>query len=64
MRKIHGWYILFVGYVFQLLGMSILVSYLQPTVNIIAQNPHVLMTIVLGMVLGAMGTYVVHRSTE
>jgi len=64
MRKTHGWYIVFVGYVFELLGISILVSYLQSTVNVVAQNPYVLLTIILGMILGAMGTYVVHRSTQ
>ena len=67
MRKIHGWYILFVGYVFQLLGIAVLVSYLGvrvAPVNIIGENPYALVTIILGMALGVMGTYVVHRSTQ
>ena len=63
MRKIHGWYIFFVGYVFQLLGIVLLLQYAQMFINILAMNPYLLLAISCGMLLTLMGTYVIHRSS-
>jgi predicted tellurium resistance membrane protein TerC len=64
MRKVHGWFMIFAGYAFALLGLAILLAYLQNFVQIMNANPYVLMIFVCTLGLNLMGAYVIHRSTE
>jgi hypothetical protein len=64
MRKIHGWFMIFAGYAFTLLGLAILLAYLQNFVQIMNVNPYVLLIFVCTLALNLMGAYVIHRSTE
>lgn len=64
MRKIHGWFIIFVGYAFGLFGVAILIAYLENFISILDANPYVIMIFVFTIALNLMGAYVIHRSTE
>jgi hypothetical protein len=65
MRKIYGWFINFIGYVFALLGITLLVVYLQNLcVSIFVENPYLIWTLICALILNMIGTYVVHRGTE
>jgi hypothetical protein len=64
MRKIHGWFMVFAGYAFGLLGLAILLAYLQNFVQILNVNPYVLLIFVCTLALNLMGAFVIHRSTE
>ena len=62
MKKIHGWLIIFTGYAFGLLGLTILLAYLSDFVNIIDANPFVILVFVSTLMLNLLGAYVIHRS--
>jgi hypothetical protein len=62
MKKIHGWFIIFIGYAFSLLGIVILIAYLESFINIIDANPYVISMFVCSLALNLMGAYVIHRS--
>ena len=64
MKKIHGWFIIFVGYAFALFGVAILLSYLQNFISILDANPYVIMIFVCTLALNLMGAYVIHRSDD
>jgi fumarate reductase subunit C len=64
MKKIHGWFIIFVGYAFGLFGLAILISYLQNFISILDANPYVIMIFVCTLTLNLMGAYVIHRSED
>jgi len=64
MRKIHGWFMIFAGYAFALLGLAILLAYLQNFIQIMDVNPYVLLIFVCTLALNLMGAYVIHRSAE
>jgi len=64
MKKIHGWFIIFVGYAFGLFGLAILISYLQNFISIFDANPYVILIFVCTVALNLMGAYVIHRSEE
>ena len=64
MKKIHGWFIIFVGYAFGLLGVAILISYLENFISIVDANPYVIMIFVCTLALNIMGAYVIHRSED
>jgi fumarate reductase subunit C len=64
MKKIHGWFIIFVGYAFGLLGLAILISYLENFISIVDANPYVIMIFVCTLALNIMGAYVIHRSED
>ncbi len=64
MKKIHGWLILFIGYVFGLFGVTILLAYLSNFVDIIDANPFVILVFISTFALNLMGAYVIHRSIE
>jgi len=62
MKKIHGWFIIFLGYVFSLLALAILIIYLQNFLEIINVNPYVIMMFISSIALNLIGAYVIHRS--
>jgi len=64
MRKIHGWLMIFIAYAFGLFGIVILISYLENFVNILAENPYVILIFVCTLALNLIGAYVIHRSNE
>jgi len=64
MKKIHGWFIIFIGYAFGLLTVVILITYLENFMNIIAANPYVILMFVCSLALNVIGAYVIHRSEE
>jgi hypothetical protein len=64
MKKIHGWLILFIGYAFGLLGLTILLAYLSNFVNIIDANPFVILVFACTLALNLIGAYVIHRSLD
>jgi fumarate reductase subunit C len=64
MKKIHGWFIIFVAYAFALFAVAILISYLQNFINILNANPYVIMIFVCTLALNLMGAYVIHRSED
>ena len=64
MRKIHGWFMIFTAYAFGLLAVAILVSYLENFVNILNENPYVILIFLCTVALNLMGAYVLHRSKD
>lgn len=64
MRKIHGWFMIFIGYAFGLLGLAILLAYLQSFIRIMDANPYVILIFVCTLTLNLMGAYVIHQSAE
>jgi len=64
MKKIHGWFIIFIGYVFSLLAIAILIAYLQNFMSIIGANPYVILMFLCSLALNVMGAYVIHRCKE
>ena len=64
LRKIHGWLMIFIAYVFGLFGIIILISYLENFVNILVENPYVILIFVCTLALNLIGAYVIHRSSE
>jgi predicted tellurium resistance membrane protein TerC len=64
MKKIHGWFIIFLGYVFSLLAISILITYLENFLQIVNANPYVILMFVSSLGLNLIGAYVIHRSQD
>jgi hypothetical protein len=64
MKKIHGWFIIFVGYGFGLLAITILIIYLENFMSILAANPYVIMVFLCSLALNIIGAYVIHRSED
>jgi hypothetical protein len=64
MRKIHGWFMIFCGYAFALLGLAVLLIYLQNFISIIAINPYVIMVFICALILNLLGAYVINQSRE
>ena len=64
MKKIHGWFIIFLGYVFGLLAIAILIVYLQDFMSIVTANPYVILMFISSLALNVIGAYVIHRCTE
>jgi predicted tellurium resistance membrane protein TerC len=64
MKKIHGWFIIFTGYVFGLLAIAILIAYLQNFMSIIQANPYVILMFICSIALNIMGAYVIQRCKE
>jgi len=64
MKKIHGWFIIFLGYAFGLLSIAILIAYLQNFMSIISANPYVILMFLCSLALNIMGAYVIHRCQE
>jgi hypothetical protein len=64
MKKIHGWFIIFLGYAFGLLAIAILIAYLQNFVSIMTENPYVVLMFLSSLGLNIIGAYVIHRSEE
>ena len=62
MKKIHGWFIIFIGYVFSLLAIAILIIYLENFLQIMNVNPYVILIFVFSVALNLIGAYVIHRS--
>ncbi|HMK83202.1 MAG TPA: hypothetical protein VK503_05760 [Candidatus Bathyarchaeia archaeon] len=61
MKKIHGWFIIFIGYAFGLLTIAILVSYLETFMNILIDNPYVILMFLCSLMLNLIGAYVIQR---
>lgn len=64
MKKIHGWFIIFTGYVFSLLAIAILIAYLESFLHIINANPYVILMFICSLALNLIGAYVIHRSED
>jgi hypothetical protein len=64
MKKIHGWFIIFIGYVFGLLSIAILIAYLETFMSIIVANPYVILMFLCSLGLNLIGAFVIHRSTD
>jgi len=64
MKKIHGWFIIFIGYVFSLLAIAILISYLETFMSIIDANPYVILMFLSSLALNLIGAYVIHRCKD
>ena len=64
MKKIHGWFMIFTGYAFALLGLAILLAYLQNFIRIMDANPYVILIFVCTLALNLMGAYVIHKSAS
>lgn len=64
MKKIHGWFMIFTAYAFALLGLAILLAYLQNFVRIIDANPYVILIFVCTLALNLLGAYVIHNSAD
>ena len=64
MRKIHGWFMVFTAYAFGLLAVVILIAYVNDFVNILNENPYVILLFLCTIVLNLMGAYVLHRSKD
>jgi hypothetical protein len=64
MKKIHGWFMIFCGYAFALLGLAILLTYLQSFIMIMEVNPYVILVFVCTLILNLLGAYVIHKSAE
>lgn len=64
MKKIHGWFMIFTAYAFALLGLAILLAYLQNFVTIMDANPYVILIFVCTLALNLLGAYVIHNSAD
>jgi hypothetical protein len=64
MKKIHGWFMIFTAYAFALLGLAILLAYLQNFVWIMDANPYVILIFICTLALNLLGAYVIHKSAD
>ena len=64
MNKIHGWFIIFLGYVFGLLSVAILIAYLQNFMSILEANPYVILMFICSIALNVIGAYVIQRADK
>jgi hypothetical protein len=55
---------IFTAYAFALLGLAILLAYLQNFVRIMDANPYVILIFVCTLALNLMGAYVIHKSAD
>jgi len=64
MKKIHGWFIIFLGYAFGLLTIAILIAYLENFIDIVEDNQYIILMFLCSLGLNIIGAYVIHRSKD